>query len=184
MWTHCSAFVTVAFSRCKRFVGGHSQGDMFFSIWIPKATFRQFSCAVLAAFLGRFEPVYMVACCSEGGWCGRIAGFLPPLLLAVAKGLLEVLLKGMCSFLYGFLRQRFGSFLVRFWLRFWVVSSLCKWWFAVAKGAGVDALFGFCQFSCAVLAAFLGRFEPVYMVVCCSEGGWCGRIVRLCRRCF
>ena len=47
-------------------------GAMFFSIWIPKATVRQFSCAVLAAFLGRFKPVYMVACCSEGGWCGRI----------------------------------------------------------------------------------------------------------------
>ena len=30
-------------------------------------------------------------------------------------------------------------------------------------------------FSGLFLALFSTRFGPVYMVVCCSAGGWCGR---------
>ena len=112
-------------------------------------------------FSGRLGPVYMVVCCSAGGWFGRFRGqwfgrFLRQLQLFFmdSKGdgkhsvlalrrlvwtlswpVVWTLSRPVTVVFYGFQRWR-EAFLKRC---FSVVLALCIWWFAVAQVDGLDA---------------------------------------------
>ena len=107
-------------------------------------------------FSGRLGPVSMVVCCSAGGWFGRCRGqwfgrFLRQLQLFFmdSKG------DGKHSVLA--LRRLVWTLS---WPVVWTLS-----FFMDSKGDG--------RHFWNVL--FSGRLGPVYMVVCCSAGGWFGR---------
>ena len=113
-------------------------------------------------FSGRLGPVYMVVCCSAGGWFGRCRGqwfgrfpgqwFLVTLVFYGFQRFLRWF--GRCQ-LDAFLASGLDAFLASYTCFLWipkvtggifetfcfpVVLALCLWWFAVAQAAGLDAV--------------------------------------------
>ena len=84
-------------------------------LWIPKVTGGIFE----TLFFGRLGPVYMVVCCSAGGWFGRFHG------------------QWFGRFRFLWIPKVTGGIFETFC--FPVVLALCIWWFAVAQAAGLDA---------------------------------------------
>ena len=108
-------------------------------------------------FSGRLGPVYMVVWCSAGGWFGRFRGQWFGRFLGEVQ-LLFMDSKGLCWHYGGW----FGRFPGQWFGRF---PGQLHLFFMDSKGDG--------RHFWNVL--FSGRLGPVYMVVCCSAGGWFGR---------